>query len=118
MQNVSPLRPTRSRIAYALQCLAGAAGAAVSLAVAAGGTFPAVSQNGQAVSSRPAEVIAVDRRSIPDQRLSLKRALVDGGQLSGSEERRHLSSEERRILMRDLRDAARDANEGAPRPGN
>jgi hypothetical protein len=115
MQKVSPPCPVRSRLVYMLHCLAGAAGVAASFASGAAGTFPGMSQS---VSNRPAEVMAVDRRSIHDQRLSLKRALVDGGQPSGSEERRHLSSEERRTLMRDLRDAARDVNESTLRPGN
>lgn len=47
-------------------------------------------------------------------RHGLKRALVDGGAASESGERKQLSKEERRALQRELREAARGANEFRP----
>lgn len=118
MQKVSPPRPVRSRLAQSLQCLAGVAGAAASFGLSAAGAYPAVSQAGLVTNGRSVEVTPVDRRSAYDERLSLKRALVDSGQPSGSEERKQLSSEERRSLMQDLRDAARNLNDSSRRSGN
>lgn len=47
-------------------------------------------------------------------RHGLKRALVDGGGAPERGERKQLSQEERRALQRELREAARGANESRP----
>lgn len=113
MQIVSPSRQVRSRLTRSLHCLAGVAGIVASFGLSAGGVFPALSQTGSAASSaRQADSVGLERRTVSDERLSLKRALADGRPPSGSEERRQLSLEERRALLQDLRDVTRDLNDG------
>lgn len=122
MQIVSPFRQLCSRLTRSLPCLVGVAGVVVSFGVCAGGVFPAVSQPGSAASAGAhAESVGLERRTASDQRLSLKRTLVSGRPPSGSEERRHLSSDERRALLQDLRAVTRSLHDGgysSPRSNN
>lgn len=111
MQKVSPSRQVRSRLAPCLHGFIGVSAMLVSFGLAAAGSYPALSQAGAASANGRAESASVERASASDKRLSLKRALADGRPPSGSEERRQLSHEERRALLQDLRDVARDVNE-------
>ena len=114
MQIVSPSCQLRLRLARCLRCFAGLAGFAASASLFAAGTFPALSQSGSFASNgrHQVEPAGLDRYTVSDERLSLKRALADGRPPSGSEERKQLSLEERRALLHDLREVTRDLSEG------
>lgn len=109
MSKVSQPRPVRSRLARSLQGFAGVAGVTASLGLWATGSPPGYAQTALS-GSRQVEAQRVDRPS-DDERMSLKRALAAGDQPSGNEQRKQLSREERRALLQDLREVARDVNQ-------
>jgi len=106
MTEVSLPGSSHPRFARALCRVAVVGVAALSLAAWAGGGS-GLARAG--MTGLQAEVQRADLRA--DDRVSLKRALAAGDLPSGKEQRRQLTSEERRALLQDLREVTRDVNQ-------
>lgn len=116
MQKVSQSSKPRFRLAHSLRICAGVVGFALYVGANAGGTFPAVSQTGSSQGIRATEPTGFGHQPTSEERSSLRHALGSGAQPSGSEKRSLRSSEERRALMQDLRNATRDMSGGGDTP--